>query len=198
MNYLSMALLALSWGIMSAHAAPQDKNSSYTANNPTTLSGSSGEWQYRYAFSANAYKTSPVMMVMEQSLMGEDQQKKPFPLGAVLLARMTPNVEKMPLQKRPWRLTIMAPLNLSLLQPARLVFDQGQPLTLPWQMCTEKGCLATLDVTDAQLNHIRHAKNGRIMVNKVVGGVLTISFSVDGADGALSNLEGWMTHPPAR
>lgn len=165
---------------------------------PTTLSGGSGEWQYRYAFSSHNYKESPVMMIMEQSLMAQDNQKKPFPLGAVLLARMSENVGKTPLQERPWRLTAMTPLDVSLRQPVRMAFDQGAAFSLPWQMCTKTGCLATIDLDDRQLHMLRHGKTGQIMVNKVVGGVLTITFSLNGADEALSNLEGWMLHPPVR
>ncbi|WP_018981280.1 invasion associated locus B family protein [Saccharibacter floricola] len=198
MRYVPAIFCVLALSVFSAHSAPSAQPVTAPQESPTTLSGTSSEWQYRYAFSANHYKDHAVMMVMEQSLMAQDDQKKPFPLGAVLLARMTGNVGKMPLQQRPWRLTIMAPLNMSLLRPARVSFDQGAVVVLPWQMCTEKGCLASLDLTSQQVDQIRRAKVGRIMVDKVVGGVLTISFSANGAAGALSSLEGWMMHPPAR
>lgn len=169
--------------------------SSAAVMSPTTLSGSAGEWSYRCLFPSSAPNSAPTACIAEQRLMVQDAQKQVVPLGGVILARATEDPVKAPLTGRPWRLTLMTPLGLSLQHNVQLVVDKTAPLTLSWQSCVSAGCLSTLDLTPEQVATLRHAQSGHIEVNKLAGGILTINFTLNGADAALKTLEDWMTRP---
>ncbi|WP_215755220.1 invasion associated locus B family protein [Acetobacter sp. P5B1] len=159
---------------------------------PVTLSGSAGEWTYRCIFPSSAPNAAPNVCLAEQRLMMQDAQKQTIPLGGVILARATDDAVKNPLSSRPWRLTLMTPLGLSLQQAARLVVGKEAPLTLAWQSCVSSGCLSTLDLTAAQVDMLQHGQTGHIEVNKLAGGVLTINFTLNGIDSALRTVDGWI------
>lgn len=159
---------------------------------PTTLTGTSGPWNYRCVFPGANVTTLPVLCVMEQPLAMQDVQKKTVPLGAVIFARAQVD-NKTPLSARPWRLTVETPLGLSLKTQPRVAADKSGPLTLVWQSCVSTGCLASADLTDDQVKDLRHAKQGHIMADKLAGGVLTINFEMVGADDGLKALDGWIS-----
>lgn len=129
--------------------------------------------------------------------MMQDAQKQAVPLGGVILARATDDPVKAPLAARPWRLTVMTPLGLSLQHEARFAIGKSAPWTLAWQSCVSSGCLSTLDLTAEQVDALRHGQTGHIEANKLAGGVLTINFALSGVDAALKTTEGWIAHAQA-
>lgn len=178
-------------------SAPAKSLASAPIASPTTLSGSAGEWSYRCIFPSSAPNTAPTVCIVEQRLMMQDAQKQAVPLGGVILARATEDPVKAPLSARPWRLTVMTPLGLSLQHEARFAIGKSVPFTLAWQSCVSSGCLSTLDLTVDQIEALRHGQTGHIEVNKLAGGVLTINFALTGVDVALKTTEGWIAHSQA-
>jgi invasion protein IalB len=160
---------------------------------PTVLSGSAGEWNYRCTFPPAGPGVAPLACVMEQRLMMRNDQKQVVPLGGVILAKNAAEPRTGAMASRPWRLTLMTPLGMSLQAPAQLSFDKGAVFPLPWQTCVNAGCLSGISLSDAQLAALRHGKVGHIMISKLAGGTLTINFALDGADTGLRTLEGWST-----
>ncbi len=192
---LTLSVLSMAVGVGPALAAAGKAGAPVTSQpqaSPTTLTGTSGPWNYRCVFPGASVTTSPVLCVMEQALAMQDAQKKTVPLGAVIFARAQVD-NKTPLSSRPWRLTVETPLGLSLKTQPRVAADKGAPLTLAWQSCVSTGCLASADLTDDQVKYLRHAKQGHIMADKLAGGVLTINFDLLGADDGLKALDGWIS-----
>ncbi|WP_198024352.1 invasion associated locus B family protein [Asaia astilbis] len=159
------------------------------------MSGSVGDWTYRCIYPAGSLQASPTICTVEQRLYKEDADKKDVAIGGVIFARATPDPVKQPLFSRPWRLTLMTPLGLSLVKPARLVSDANAPLSLAWQSCVATGCLSVLELNEQQARVLRHGKQGHMQINKLLDGVLTINFALDGLDGALTTVEQLMTRP---
>lgn len=127
--------------------------------------------------------------------MMRNEQKQVVPLGGVILAKNATVPRAGSMASKPWRLTLMTPLGMSLQAPAQLSFDKGTAFPLPWQTCVNAGCLSSISLSDAQLAALRQGKVGHIMVSKLVGGTLTINFALDGADIGLRTLEGWSVPP---
>ncbi|WP_061488371.1 invasion associated locus B family protein [Acetobacter tropicalis] len=178
-------------------SAPAKSVASAPIASPTTLSGSAGEWSYRCIFPSSAPNTAPTVCIVEQRLMMQDAQKQAVPLGGVILARATEDPVKAPLSTRPWRLTVMTPLGLSLQHEARFAIGKSAPFSLAWQSCVSSGCLSTLDLTAEQVDALRHGQAGHIEANKLAGGILTINFALTGVDVALKTTEGWIAHSQA-
>ncbi|GBR10225.1 invasion associated locus B family protein [Asaia siamensis] len=162
---------------------------------PATVSGSVGDWTYRCIYPAGSLNGAPNICTVEQRLSKQEADKKDVPIGGVILAKATPDTVKMPIASRPWRLTLMTPLGLSLVKPAHLVADANAPLTLAWQSCIPTGCLSVLELTEQQSRALRHGKQGHMQINKLLDGVLTINFALDGLDGALAAAEQLMARP---
>ncbi|WP_336763390.1 invasion associated locus B family protein [Asaia sp. VD9] len=165
------------------------------AASPATVSGSVGNWTYRCIYPAGSMNAAPNICTVEQRLFKQEPDKKDVPIGGIILAKATPDAIKMPISSRPWRLTLMTPLGLSLVTPARLVTDTSAPLTLAWQSCIPTGCLSVLELTDLQARALRHGKQGHMQINKLLDGVLTINFALDGLDNAMAATEQLMARP---
>ncbi|MDR6182132.1 invasion associated locus B family protein [Asaia bogorensis] len=167
------------------------------AASPATVSGSVGDWTYRCIYPAGSLNGAPNICSVEQRLFKQDADKKDVPIGGVILAKATPDAAKMPIASRPWRLTLMTPLGLSLVKPSHLIADSNPPLTLVWQSCIATGCLSVLELNDQQVRVLRHGKEGHMQISKLLDGVLTINFALNGLDGALSATERLMAQPSA-
>lgn len=135
---------------------------------------------------------------MQQSLMMQGEGGKAELLGAVIMARATEDVDKEPIAKRPWRVTAMVPLALSLKTDARIAVEGQSPIRLQWQSCISTGCMASTDMSSAQADQFAGGKTGHIMVDKMSAGTLTINFALDGADAAMKQIDGWIQHSPFR
>lgn len=165
---------------------------------PVVMSGTAGEWGYRCVFPPNNPAKGPQFCLMQQSLMMQGEGGKPEPLGAVIMARATEDVDKEPIAKRPWRVTAMVPLALSLKTDARIAVEGQSPIRLQWQSCISTGCMASADMSSAQADQFAGGKTGHIMVDKMSAGTLTINFALDGADAAMKQIDGWIQHSPFR
>lgn len=201
-SFFLLFLGSLTWSSV-VNAAPAGAVATAAASDgaktsPMVMSGTAGEWGYRCLFPPTNPAAGPQFCLMQQSLMMEGESGKAEALGAVILARATENTVSTPLSSRPWRMTVVVPLAFSLLTQPRLALDGNSPITLRWQSCVSTGCMASLDLTTAQVAEFRAGKNGHIMVDKVVGGTLTINFVMDGAVAALDQLESWIHQSPFR
>lgn len=165
---------------------------------PVVMSGTAGEWGYRCVFPPNNPAKGPQFCLMQQSLMMQGEGGKAEPLGAVIMARATEDVDKEPIAKRPWRVTAMVPLALSLKTDARIAVEGQSPIRLQWQSCISTGCMASADMSSAQADQFAGGKTGHIMVDKMSAGTLTINFALDGADAAMKQIDGWIQHSPFR
>lgn len=94
---------------------------------PVVMSGVAGEWGYRCVFPPNNPAKGPQFCLMQQSLMMQGDSGKAEPLGGVIMARATEDVDKEPLARRPWRVTAMVPLALSLKTDARIAVEGAEP-----------------------------------------------------------------------
>ncbi|MFT8815085.1 invasion associated locus B family protein [Acetobacter fabarum] len=179
--------------VSSGYAAATTKAiTSLAATSPVTLSGSVGEWTYRCVFPSDTPSVAPNICIIEQQLITQDVHKQTIPLGSVFLARSSDDPINNPLSSRPWHLTLMTPLGLSLKNNPRLIVDKTAPFTLAWQSCVTSGCLSTLDLNKDQVDALRHSHTGHIEIDKLAGGVFTINFTLEGVDVALKTLENWI------
>ncbi len=165
---------------------------------PVVISGSAGGWMYRCVFPAINPAQGPQVCLMQQTLVMQGNRGKTESLGAVILARATESVMNDPLIGRPWRLTTMVPLALSLKKNVRVTLDDNVPMTLQWQSCVVSGCMASLDLSAEQIAQLKAGKTGHIVVDKVGKGTLTINFALDGSNAAMQQLDGWIQKPPFR
>ncbi|MDF7674716.1 invasion associated locus B family protein [Acetobacteraceae bacterium ESL0709] len=166
---------------------------------PITLSGSYGDWSYRCSFPAGNPASGPQNCLVQQTLMTPGQNgQQASPLGMVILARSTDDTVKSPLSGRPWRLTVMAPLGLSLKTAPRLSSDGHKAMALEWQSCVVTGCLASLDLASNQASVIKGSKQGHFEADKIVGGTLSINFSLEGVEPAMKHVDEWVNHSPLR
>lgn len=163
------------------------------ASSPITLSGAIGEWTYRCIFPSDTPNVAPNICITEQQLITQDVHKQTIPLGSVFLARSSDDPINNPLSSRPWHLTLMTPLGLSLKSNPRLIVDKTAPFTLAWQSCVTSGCLSSLDLNKDQVDALRHSHTGHIEIDKLAGGVFTINFTLEGVDVALKTLENWIS-----
>ncbi|QHI96227.1 hypothetical protein GT348_08325 [Aristophania vespae] len=187
-------------GSTSQAASDSNKDSKETPpqSSPITISSSIGEWSYRCTFPLKGASEDPQSCIVQQTLIAQKGQKS-VPLGMVVLARATDNAKKSPLSKRPWRLTVMAPLQLSLKTQPEISIDNKKSLSLEWQSCVATGCLASLDLNKAEAQQFQNGKTGQFKAGKIVGGgTLTIAFSLNGAETAMQNIDSWIKHPPLR
>lgn len=166
---------------------------------PLTLSGETGAWSYRCTFPGEHPSSGPQNCVMQQTLMaqnGGEGNASAGPVGMVLLARVADDAHKVPLSKRPWRLTVMAPLGLSLKKQPQLLVDGHEAMTLEWQSCVVTGCLASLDLTSSQAASWQKGHKGQFSAEKVLNGTLTIDFSLEGVDKGMTLIERWGRQSP--
>lgn len=163
---------------------------------PVVMSGTAGEWGYRCVFPPNSPAKGPQFCLMQQSLMMRGDGGKAEPLGAVILARATEDVDREPIAGRPWRVTAMVPLALSLKTDARIAVEGQSPVRLQWQSCISTGCMASADLSAVQAEQFARGQTGHIMVDKVSEGTLTINFALDGASAAMQQIDGWIQHSP--
>ncbi|MUG90483.1 invasion associated locus B family protein [Bombella sp. ESL0385] len=169
-----------------------------TQATPVVISGSAAAWTYRCVFPADNLSQGPQVCLAQQALTVQGDKGKTEALGAVILARATENVTTTPLTRRPWRLTVMVPLTLSLKTDVRVVLDDNPPIKLSWQSCATAGCMASLDLSADQVTRLRVGKTGHIIADKVGGGTLTINFALDGSNAALHQLDSWIQKSPFR
>lgn len=154
-SFFLLFLGSLTWSSV-VNAAPAGAVATAAASDgaktsPMVMSGTAGEWGYRCLFPPTNPAAGPQFCLMQQSLMMEGESGKAEALGAVILARATENTVSTPLSSRPWRMTVVVPLAFSLLTQPRLALDGNSPITLRWQSCVSTGCMASLDLTTAQV-----------------------------------------------
>lgn len=196
LRLIPLSFMLMMSGQTSVHAAAKQVSpNSGLASSPTTVSGTVEDWTYRCIFPAGSLNTPPSMCTVEQRLFREDADKKNVSIGGIVLAKATPDPVKTPIAGRPWRLTLMTPLGLSLSKPSRLVVDDHTPLNLAWQSCIQTGCLSVLELTDQQSRILRRGKQGHMQIDKLLDGVLTINFALQGLDDALTAAETLMSRP---
>ena len=70
-------------------------------------------------------------------------------------------------------LRITLPLGMSLQQGTRAIIDQGQPMTAPYVICFNNGCMADYEVTQALIDTMK--KGQGLVIQGINGGGQPIS-----------------------
>ncbi|ACI52605.1 conserved hypothetical protein [Gluconacetobacter diazotrophicus PA1 5] len=165
-----------------APAAPADTTSSLAQ-----LSQSSGPWAYRCLY-GRPPAGGPVLCSAEQRLTTQDPQKKAVPVGVVAFSRER-TATGFPTS---YRVAVQMPLMVSLVRPPTIAVDDGTPVPLTWQVCSTRGCIASVPaIPDAWLVDARHGKIGHIQIGTIQGASITINFALADLDTALNTLDNW-------
>ena len=161
-----------------------------TASRPSmeTLSQTSGPWLVKCLFPHEG-NNGPAACLAQQKLVTQNEKKQPVTVGGVIFSRERQAGASV---LGAYALTVELPQGLMLEKPATVAVDGGAALPLSWATCAGAVCIAHISaLNDAVLSQFTHGKVAHLQFSVLRGGSVSLDFTLQNLDEALTTIGTW-------